>query len=231
MERVPQSIAERVLLKCYLSVDHSTPATGLDPAVTISKNGAAFANPAAGATVATEIGSGWYYVDIAIADRDTLGPFITKATHADMDDSEVTCVVADLKVDLTTLAISNIHTEMESVLSSSMITFTRSSGTIAANGTEQTVYENAAPTANWIPDNLYIDLTNMALGDTIDIKVYCIIKVGGSYVLFDSQNYTGAQSVDGITIKGVPNRYGYKVTLQQTAGTNRNYDYENYILG
>jgi len=87
--RIPQSTAIRVVMKGYLSADHVSAATGLDPAVTISKNGAAFANPEAGATVLSETGSGWYYVDLSSVDIGTLGPLVVRATHATMDDIEV----------------------------------------------------------------------------------------------------------------------------------------------
>ncbi len=88
-ERIPQSTAIRVPLKGYLSSDHISDATTLDPAVVISKNGAAFGNPQAGATVATEIASGWYYVDLGTTDTGTTGPLIVRATHATMDNIEI----------------------------------------------------------------------------------------------------------------------------------------------
>lgn len=47
--------------------------TGLTAAVTISKNGAAFGNPSAGATNATEVSSGWYKVTLSTTDTATLG--------------------------------------------------------------------------------------------------------------------------------------------------------------
>jgi hypothetical protein len=87
--RIPQSVALRVPLKGYLAADHISDATGLDPSVTISRNGAGFANPSAGATVATETGNGWYYVDLSATDTGTLGPLIIYATHATMDNIEI----------------------------------------------------------------------------------------------------------------------------------------------
>jgi hypothetical protein len=87
--RIPQAVVLRVPLKCYLSSDHVSDATALDPAITISVNGAGFANPQAGATVATEIGNGWYYVDLGTTDTGTLGPLIIRGTHATMDPVEI----------------------------------------------------------------------------------------------------------------------------------------------
>lgn len=85
-ERIPQSVAIRVAFKAYLSSDHVTEATGKTIAITISKNGAAFGNPAAGATNATEIASGWYYVDLGTGDTGTLGPLAVRGTVATIDD-------------------------------------------------------------------------------------------------------------------------------------------------
>jgi hypothetical protein len=92
--RIPQAVSIRVPLKGYLTSDHLSDAVSMDPAVVISKNGAGFGNPHAGATVATEVGgagagNGWYYVDLDGTDTGTLGPLIIRATHATMDPIEI----------------------------------------------------------------------------------------------------------------------------------------------
>lgn len=84
-ERIPQSVAIRIPLQAYLSSDHVSPATGKTIAITISKNGAAYANPSGGATNATEVGSGSYYVDLSTTDTGTTGPLWVKGTNADID--------------------------------------------------------------------------------------------------------------------------------------------------
>jgi hypothetical protein len=87
-ERIPQSVTIRRTLKAYLSSDHVSKATGVTIAITISKNGGAFANPSGGATNATEIANGWYYVDLTTTDTNTLGPLIVRGTSATIDDAE-----------------------------------------------------------------------------------------------------------------------------------------------
>ena len=77
-----------VILKVYLTSDHISDATGETVAVVISKNGTAFGNPSGGATNATEIGNGWYYVDLSSTDTGTLGPLIVRGTAAACDNSE-----------------------------------------------------------------------------------------------------------------------------------------------
>jgi hypothetical protein len=91
-ERIPQSVAKRVAFPAVLASDHYTIATGKTIAITISKNGAAFANPAAGATNATGIANGWYYVDLGTADTDTLGPLIVRGTEATPIDDIAICL-------------------------------------------------------------------------------------------------------------------------------------------
>lgn len=84
-ERIPQSATIRVPLQAYLASDHVSPATGKTIAVTISKNGGAYANPSGGATNATEIGSGSYYVDLSTTDAGTAGPLFVKGAEGTID--------------------------------------------------------------------------------------------------------------------------------------------------
>lgn len=84
-ERIPQSTAIRVPLEAWLATDHATPATGKTIPITISKNGGAYANPSAGATNATEIGNGSYYVDLSTTDTATLGPLKVRGVEGTID--------------------------------------------------------------------------------------------------------------------------------------------------
>lgn len=86
-ERIPQSVAKRVAFRAYLASDHVTLATGKTIAITISKNGGAFGNPAAGATNATEISSGFYYFDLGTGDSGTAGPLAWRGAVATIDDA------------------------------------------------------------------------------------------------------------------------------------------------
>lgn len=85
-ERIPQTTTIRIPLQAYLSSDHVTPATGKTIVITLSKNGAAYGNPSGGATNATEIASGSYYVDLTTTDTGTLGPLFIKGSVATIDD-------------------------------------------------------------------------------------------------------------------------------------------------
>ncbi len=87
-ERIPQSQAYLVVFRAYLASDGITPATGKTIAITISKNGAtSFSNPAAGATNATEMASGFYKFTLAAGDTDTQGPLTWRGAEAAINDA------------------------------------------------------------------------------------------------------------------------------------------------
>lgn len=85
-ERIPQSATIRVPLQAYLASDHVSVATGKTIAITISKNGGAYGNPSGGATNATEIANGSYYVDLSTTDTGTTGPLFVRGAVATVDD-------------------------------------------------------------------------------------------------------------------------------------------------
>ena len=95
------------------------------------------------------------------------------------------------------------------------------SGTLKANGTEQTVVEYSG-LGKIIG---YIDLQNMQAGDTVVIRMYVKLKSDGNYKKYDEGTYTGVQSKPVIYIRPKESHYGVKVTLQQTAGVMREFDY------
>lgn len=98
-------------------------------------------------------------------------------------------------------------------------------GTLAADGTEQTVRDYT--TTGKL--HAYIDLTPMQAGDTAVVREYMKIKAGGAYVKYAEETYSGAQAVPMLHVVMKPSRYGVKITLQQTAGVNRNYDWETLV--
>lgn len=204
--------------------DHVTGKTGISPlAVDISKDGAAFVTETGNVTV-TERTNGWYNIAVTTTHTNTLGDFIIRATGTDADPGERICVVVE-NIE------SDTYTDVASIVANSL-GFSSGRDTLVADGTEQIVYENATPSAEWVPDALYIDLTDMAADDSITVKTYVKMKSGGSYILMDSQPYSDAQTIKGIIIQGIPNRYGYKVSLEQTAiGTYRDFDWERFNLG
>lgn len=104
---------------------------------------------------------------------------------------------------------------------------TETGGTLSADGTEQDVYKNDAPSGVFKPIAVKIDCTNHTVTESITIKTYYRIKSGGNYILQDTVSYLLTTiSPELLNIALEPNRYGVKVTLEKTAGTNRDYDWE-----
>lgn len=77
--------AQPLVFFLVLTSDHLSPATGKSPAVTISKNGAAFASPIG---AVTEIANGWYKVAGNATDSNTLGPLLLHVTEASSDNTD-----------------------------------------------------------------------------------------------------------------------------------------------
>lgn len=104
-------------------------------------------------------------------------------------------------------------------------------GTLTADGSEQTLYVDNEPLGCTMGRRLYIDLDDMAGGDTTVIRVYYRLSDGGGLQLLDYNSYTGADgglanSIKLIAIDLGPYRHGIQVTLQQTAGANADYPFE-----
>jgi len=98
------------------------------------------------------------------------------------------------------------------------------SASYTMTGSEVTLYE-FTPTATSLFNGGSIDMTTMAAGDTILVKMYAKNASGGAYVQFSNNGvwtFNDAQSVALKLIEGgVFNRYGIKITATQSAGTNR----------
>lgn len=98
-------------------------------------------------------------------------------------------------------------------------------GTLAATGGVDDVYRVDPPIGIFKPLCVKIDTTNMQAGDQITINIYERIIAGGALILSDQVAFAGVQAIPLKTIDLDPNRFGVQVTLQQTAGVNRDYDW------
>lgn len=101
-------------------------------------------------------------------------------------------------------------------------------GTLTADGTEQVIKEITAGTTD-VKLHCYIDLTNMAAGDTVTIREYMTIKSLGSSIKYAEEVYNDAQTLPMLHVITKPARYGIKVTLQQTAVPYRDYDWQTFL--
>ena len=132
---------------------------------------------------------------------------------------------------LATTTGANVATIL--ALVSAELTLDESNGVLTATGpgTEDNVYINAGPAGSFKPRVVKIDLDLMVGGDTTVIRYYERLTPGVAWWLMDYESYAG---VDGGLLNGVkaiyvemqPNRYGVRVTLEQTVGAVKNYQWE-----
>ncbi|HZX69756.1 MAG TPA: hypothetical protein VFE77_02975 [Rhodanobacter sp.] len=85
------STESALLFFLTLASDHISPATGLSPTVTISKNGGAFGSPSG---AVSEIANGWYKVAGNATDTGTLGPLALHASVSTADNCDM--IVANI---------------------------------------------------------------------------------------------------------------------------------------
>ena len=109
--RLAQSTAYTVVFKVFLSSDHVTPATGKTVAVTLSKAGAGFGNPNAGASNASEMTGGWYKFALDTTDTNTLGDLVLVGTATACDTADIIMMV----VSATTGGASNLDAAISTV--------------------------------------------------------------------------------------------------------------------
>ena len=98
-------------------------------------------------------------------------------------------------------------------------------GSLLMDGTEQTVRE-ILTTINKL--HYFVDLTPMLAGDTVVVRQYMQILTAGSFIKYAEETYSEAQSLPLLYVVTKPARYGIRITLQQTLGTNRTFDWETF---
>lgn len=98
-------------------------------------------------------------------------------------------------------------------------------GTLSATGVEDDIRDSVVEGKL----HCFIDLTAMVASDSITVRQYMKIKTGGTYIKYAEETYANVQALPMLYIVTKPSKWGIKVTLEQTAGTNRDYDWETFI--
>ena len=99
-------------------------------------------------------------------------------------------------------------------------------GSVTMDGTEVTVVLDEItgnPTRHL---EGWIDLSPMQNGDSVTIRLYVKTTSTGNYVKYAEETYTDTQSLPALHLVTLPARYGIKITMQQTAGTYRTFNYQ-----
>lgn len=92
-------------------------------------------------------------------------------------------------------------------------------GTVTTDGTLQTLSTQTAKTRYQI----FVDTTNNANGDTIEISVTAKVLTGGSEVLVYYAALADVQTILGFVSPEINSLYSTTVTIKKTAGTNHAY--------
>lgn len=95
------------------------------------------------------------------------------------------------------------------------------SGTKLATGAEDTLATIATP-RNLV---LLVDLSNMAAGDTVTLRVKRAAKPAGLTRSVYEEVFSGVQDVPIAISAPIPSPTSASFTLQQSAGTMRNFDW------
>ena len=113
------------------------------------------------------------------------------------------------------------QTDSEAILS-------ENSGQITTDGTEQIVITEESPAGILEPRCFKLDFTNHTAGETVVVRVSYRISsaAGANLILQTATTYAGAVTPNLVNINLEPNRYGFGITIEKTAGANRAYDWE-----
>ena len=117
--------------------------------------------------------------------------------------------------------IANIFNAVNAIL-----TLTETGATITTDGTVQTIYINDAPAGVFSPKKVLIDFSNQTATETVIIREWYRIKSGGGYIEKDNVTFAGVQTPLLKNVILEDNRFGVKVTIEKTGGTNRDYVWE-----
>ncbi len=99
-------------------------------------------------------------------------------------------------------------------------------GTLTTDGTEQNVYINNAPAGVYKPLWFNINFTNHTVTESVTIRTYYRNVAGGAWVRDDNEPIVGVPVNLLLSVLLKPTRFGVRVTVEKTAGTNRAYNWQ-----
>jgi len=96
-------------------------------------------------------------------------------------------------------------------------------GSLLMDGLEQTLVEKTDDKAGLVEG--MINLTPMAAGDTVVVREYMQVLSAGAYAKYAEETYADAQAISLLQLLTRISTHDIKVTIQQTAGTYRTFEY------
>ena len=147
-----------------------------------------------------------------------------------LDETQILSDIADLQSDLDDLTADVVLLQadvdaIEAIVEAEAI-LEETGGTITTDGTEQNVYINNAPAGVYEPRWLNINFTNHTVTETVVLRTYYRNAPGGAWVRDDNDTFVGVPVNLLLHVQLKPTRYGVRVTIEKTAGTNRAYVWE-----
>ena len=149
-----------------------------------------------------------------------------EGVHNPADLTELEADIAELVVDVA--ALQEDVTDIKET-TDALPTLTETGGTVTTDGTEQNVYINDVPLGVFRPVCVKVDFTDHTATETIVLRTYYRITAGvAAPILQDTVTFIGLVSPPLINVELEPNRFGVRVTIEKTAGTNRDYDWTSF---
>ena len=96
-------------------------------------------------------------------------------------------------------------------------------GSLLMSGAEQTLVEKLDDKAGLVEG--MINLAPMASGDTVVVREYMQVISTGTYAKYAEETYADAQAISLLQLLTRISTHDIKVTIQQTAGTYRTFEY------
>ncbi len=148
---------------------------------------------------------------------------MSDGVHNPYDDTDLVAsiVVIDNEIE----ALQEDVDAIESLVAAEAV-LEETGGTITSDGTEQNVYINNAPGGVYEPRWFNLNFTNQTATETLVIRTYYRTAVGGGWIRDDNATFIGVPTNLLVTVALKPDRYGCRVTIEKTAGTNRAYVWE-----
>lgn len=156
-------------------------------------------------------------IDAAITSRATQAQIISDATPFPGANVDAAITSRPSGVDYTTARAGKMDKIQDFI--------EEATGSLLMDGTEQTVKE-ILTTINKL--HCFVDLTPMLAGDTVVVRQYMKIASAGVFVQYAEETYNDVQTLPLLYVVTKPANYGIRITIQQTGGTNRTFDWETF---
>ena len=104
---------------------------------------------------------------------------------------------------------------------------TPTTGTLTCSGSEQTLGSAKTDGRTYV---LFLDLSNMAAGDVVELYVYVKVLTGSTARVLWKQYWANAQGQPVYMSPPIPAAYSVEFKLKQPTGTARNVDWAFFSI-